>query len=124
MSTPPGPAGPDDEGLQARLRQHWAQLNGEHFPVPQRKELSADMVAAAARLVVHTGFGSTSMLQRRLQITFSLAGQLMDELERYEIVGPHPGTAQARPVLCGWEQADTVFAQLTGIWRPRGEQQR
>jgi DNA segregation ATPase FtsK/SpoIIIE-like protein len=51
----------------------------------------------AARIVVETGIGSTSLLQRRLEIGFARAGRLMDQLERAGVVGPAKGS-KAREV--------------------------
>ena len=47
-----------------------------------------DMVVAAAELVTTLGKASTSMLQTKLKVGFSRASRLMDELERYGVIGP------------------------------------
>jgi DNA segregation ATPase FtsK/SpoIIIE-like protein len=47
-----------------------------------------EQFAEAAQLVVSIGQGSTSLLQRRLNIGFARAGRLMDQLERAGVVGP------------------------------------
>ena len=47
-----------------------------------------DMVVVAAELVTTLNKASTSMLQTKLKVGFSRASRLMDELERYGIVGP------------------------------------
>jgi S-DNA-T family DNA segregation ATPase FtsK/SpoIIIE len=52
----------------------------------------------AARIVIHQGQASVSILQRRLKIGYARAGRLIDQLERAGIVGPFDGS-KAREVL-------------------------
>ena len=47
-----------------------------------------EMAITAAELVTTLGKASTSMLQTKLKVGFSRASRLMDELERYGIIGP------------------------------------
>ena len=47
-----------------------------------------ELTARAAELVMQTGRASTSMMQTKLKIGFNRATRLMDDLERFGIVGP------------------------------------
>ena len=62
----------------------------------------------AAKIVVRTGQGSVSILQRRLKIGYSRAARLIDHLEEAGVVGPFDGS-KARVVLAD----DTFLESLT-----------
>ena len=56
------------------------------------------LVWEAAHIVVESGLGSTSGLQRRLKVGYARAGRIMDMLEEKGIVGP-PDGSKPREVL-------------------------
>lgn len=62
----------------------------------------------AARLVVVTQQGSTSLLQRKLKIGYNRAGRIIDQLEAAGIVGPFEGS-KAREVRIANEVALEQF---------------
>ncbi|TAK37280.1 MAG: DNA translocase FtsK [Saprospiraceae bacterium] len=57
-----------------------------------------EMIEDAARLVVQSQHGSTSMIQRRLKLGYNRAGRMMDQLEAIGVVGPSEGS-KPREVL-------------------------
>ena len=84
---------------------------GEAFPLPEYKgeenssnagkvDLSKrdDLFADAARIIVQSQQGSTSLIQRKLELGYNRAGRLMDQLQAAGIVGPPEGS-KARQVL-------------------------
>ncbi len=61
----------------------------------------------AMSIVVRTGQGSVSILQRRLKVGYSRAARLIDELEQAGVVGPFEGS-KAREVLMTPEELEAM----------------
>ena len=76
-----------------------------------RGELSSDkldpLFAEAARIVVVHQQGSTSLIQRKLNVGFNRAGRIMDQLCQTGLVGEQEGS-KPRQVLCA-DEADLEF---------------
>jgi len=70
------------------------QQKSENFNFADRDKLFDD----AARLIVSTQQGSTSLIQRRMKLGYNRAGRLIDQLEAAGIVGHFEGS-KAREVL-------------------------
>ncbi len=72
--------------------------NGEGGQFAWLRKLGVDeMTVPAAELVTSTQRASTSMLQTKLKLGFARASRVMDELERYGIIGPQDPRNPASP---------------------------
>ncbi|MGB4770818.1 MAG: DNA translocase FtsK 4TM domain-containing protein [Chitinophagaceae bacterium] len=82
--------------------------NGKELDMSERDPLFED----AARLIVQSGVGSTSLLQRRMKLGYNRAGRLMDQLEMAGIVGGNQGS-KARDVLVKTEhELEEILSQF------------
>ena len=70
------------------------EMEGRDFDVNDKDALFED----AAKLIVSSQSGSTSLLQRRMKLGYNRAGRLMDQLEAAGIVGASQGS-KVRDVL-------------------------
>lgn len=98
------------ERLSRFIGEQRGYADGEGFLLPEyldendepNKEFDAkskdEFFNDAARLVVASQFGSTSLLQRKLSLGYNRAGRIIDQLEAAGIVGPYNGS-KAREVL-------------------------
>ncbi len=64
------------------------EFENKSFDAMDRDPLFED----AAKLIVQSQSGSTSLLQRRMKLGYNRAGRLMDQLEAAGIVGPNQGS--------------------------------
>jgi len=74
------------------------------YDASEKDELFED----AARIIVQTQQGSTSLLQRKLKLGYNRAGRIIDQLEAAGIVGPFEGS-KARDVKVANEMALEQF---------------
>jgi S-DNA-T family DNA segregation ATPase FtsK/SpoIIIE len=65
------------------------------------------LIWEAADIIVTSGLGSTSMLQRRLKVGYARAGRIMDMLETKGVVGP-PDGSKPREVLVDIEDLESI----------------
>jgi DNA segregation ATPase FtsK/SpoIIIE, S-DNA-T family len=71
-----------------------------------------DMLEDAARLVVETQHGSTSMIQRRMKLGYNRAGRIMDQLEGLGIVGPAEGSKPREVLFFSGDELTRFFTEL------------
>ncbi len=70
----------------------------------------------AAKLVVMHQQGSTSLIQRKMNLGYNRAGRIMDQLEAAGIVGPYEGS-KARQVMVGdLSELDARLANIKDIY--------
>jgi S-DNA-T family DNA segregation ATPase FtsK/SpoIIIE len=89
-------------------------LSSKSFSLAELDDLYED----AAKLVVETQHGSTSMIQRRMKLGYNRAGRIMDQLESLGIVGPAEGS-KPREVL--YFTMDELMRYLTELRNKRFE---
>lgn len=86
------------------------ELESKDFDSSSRDPLFED----AARLIVTSQIGSTSLIQRRMKLGYNRAGRLMDQLEAAGIVGPNQGS-KAREVQVRTDmELDDILGAFAG----------
>lgn len=71
-----------------------------------------DMFEEAARVIIGNQHGSTSMIQRKLQLGYNRAGRIMDQMEKVGLVGPAQGSKPREVLVYGLEELDNILRNL------------
>ncbi|MDD2584674.1 MAG: DNA translocase FtsK, partial [Bacteroidales bacterium] len=66
----------------------------------------------AAKLVVQFQQGSTSLIQRRMNLGYNRAGRIMDQLEAAGIVGPPEGSKARQVLVTEFTDLDNILSSL------------
>jgi S-DNA-T family DNA segregation ATPase FtsK/SpoIIIE len=88
------------------------QLVEAQQSAPAAEHADGERLIEAARLIVRSGYGSVSLLQRKMKIGYVTAARLIDELEARGVVGPVQGS-NPREVLIGLDQLEQMFRRKT-----------
>ena len=99
---------------------------GEAFPLPEYKGEENDngnksvdlnkrdeLFEEAARLIVQHQQGSTSLIQRKMNLGYNRAGRLMDQLEAAGIVGAFEGSKARRVLISDFTTLDQRLRDLS-----------
>ncbi|MDR3133049.1 MAG: DNA translocase FtsK [Prevotellaceae bacterium] len=73
-----------------------------------------ELFAEAARIIVQSQQGSTSLIQRKLELGYNRAGRLMDQLEAAGIVGPPEGSKARQVLISDFITLDAKLAAMDG----------
>lgn len=66
----------------------------------------------AARLIVASQQGSTSLIQRKMEIGYNRAGRIIDQLEAAGIIGPFEGSKARKVLVQDFDQLEGIMANL------------
>jgi DNA segregation ATPase FtsK/SpoIIIE, S-DNA-T family len=71
-----------------------------------------EMFEEAAKIVVMGQVGSTSMIQRKLQLGYNRAGRIMDQMEKVGIVGAAQGSKPREVMIYSIDELLNIFENL------------
>ena len=71
-----------------------------------------ELFKEAARLIVREQIGSTSLIQRKMNLGYNRAGRIMDQLEDAGIVGPSEGSKPRQVRITSLESLDELLSTL------------
>lgn len=66
----------------------------------------------SARMIVSTQQGSTSMIQRKMQLGYNRAGRIMDQMEQLGIVGPAQGSKPREVLFYSVDELEHFLTQM------------
>lgn len=89
-------------------------------PVGAGGSLADEYLWDAAELVVGSGIGSTSSIQRRFSVGYARAGRIMDTLTSLGIVG-QPDGSKPREILVDFEGLDEIRRAALGLDEPEDD---
>lgn len=70
------------------------------------------MFEDAAKLIVSSQHGSTSLIQRKMQLGYNRAGRIMDQMEKLGIVGPAQGSKPREVLFYSVEELENFLQTL------------
>lgn len=91
--------------IEKNIRMRLSSMDDQSIPISQGLD---KLIYEAAKIVVQYQQGSTSLIQRRMNLGYNRAGRIMEQLELFGIVGPTEGS-KARAVLV------TSFSDLEAV---------
>ena len=68
------------------------------------------------RLIVSSQIGATSLLQRKLKISYQHAGRIMDQLERLKVVDVYNGEFSRKVLIKNMLKSEMLILRIY-IWR-------
>ncbi|TAE90563.1 MAG: DNA translocase FtsK [Bacteroidetes bacterium] len=86
--------------------------DGENGPAEFDPRERDSLFEEAAQIIVQHQQGSTSLLQRKLNLGYNRAGRLIDQLERAGIVGPFKGSKAREVLVTDIMQLEDKLAEL------------
>ena len=112
-----------------RINQYVAKQSGPTEPYPIPEPLSEDtgfggseggvdiqtmdpLFVEAARHIIQTQQGSTSMIQRRFSIGYNRANRLMDQMERAGVVGAAQGSKLREVLISDEASLEAIIARM------------
>ncbi len=82
---------------------------GDDFDAASALTKIDPMLKDVARMVVETGVGSTSNIQRRFEVGYNKAGRIMDQMQALGIVGPQMGSKPREVLIYDLVELDDLF---------------